>query len=66
MELNIFGVIRISNVIMSMKSYVNHFQKDIIEYAKKKNVGIIHAASNYPNGFAAIVAAKSLRVKSLI
>lgn len=50
---------------MTLTEYVEFFSKEIINLAKKHKVSIIHAASNYPNGIAANIAAKQLGIRSI-
>lgn len=48
-----------------VKPYVDFFTNEIVEQAKKYKPAIIHGASFYPNGMAAIQAAKKLGIKSV-
>jgi glycosyltransferase involved in cell wall biosynthesis len=46
-------------------TYMHLFAKSVVERAKEFKPAIIHAASNYPNGLAAVQAARLLGVKSV-
>ncbi|WP_051221746.1 glycosyltransferase family 4 protein [Neptunomonas japonica] len=50
---------------LTLSEYVEFFSKEIINLAKKHKISIIHAASNYPNGIAANIAAKQLGIRSI-
>ncbi len=50
---------------LTFQQYIQEFSDDIIGKAQRFKTSIIHAASNYPNGLAAIQAAKSLGIKSV-
>jgi glycosyltransferase involved in cell wall biosynthesis len=50
---------------LSFYQYIQEFSNDIISKARQHNASIIHGASNYPNGFAAIQAARKLQIKSI-
>ena len=45
-----------------LKSYLNYYTMAVIDFSKKHSIGLIHAASNYRNGVAAVFAARSLNV----
>ncbi len=45
--------------------YMEHYTDELEKLAIKQNVSIIHGASNYPNGIAAITVAKRLGIKSI-
>jgi len=42
--------------------YIKHYSNEIIKFAKKRNIGILHAFSNYLNGAAAAFAANELNL----
>lgn len=48
-----------------LKSYLNYYVKAVMEFSNKHSIGLIHAASNYRNGVAAVFAARSLNVPSI-
>jgi len=50
---------------LTFEEYISKFSDDVVSLAKENNASIIHAASNHPNGLAAINAAKRLGVKSI-
>ncbi|MBN8431787.1 glycosyltransferase [Microbulbifer salipaludis] len=51
--------------IITFSDYVDSYAAEIEKLATKKRVSIIHAASNFPNAYAAIVAARNLGIKSV-
>ena len=48
-----------------LKSYLKYYTLAVIEFSRKHSIGLIHAASNYRNGVAAVFAARSLNVPSI-
>ncbi|MBO0368806.1 glycosyltransferase [Pseudomonas putida] len=50
---------------LTLTEYVDTFSQQLVTFAQANNVGFIHAASNYPNGLAAVKAARQLGIKSV-
>lgn len=50
---------------LTLSEYIETYSEQLINLAANKRLGIIHAASNHPNGFAAIMAARKLGICSV-
>lgn len=50
---------------LTLTEYIDVYSENIKKLIKEKNVSIIHAASNFPNAFAAIQAARIAGIKSV-
>ncbi|WP_445672765.1 glycosyltransferase [Pseudomonas inefficax] len=50
---------------LTLTEYVDNFAEQLVTYAKANQVKVIHAASNYPNGLAAVKAARQAGIKSV-
>ena len=48
-----------------VEAYVDDYANHVVEMARKHRVGLIHGASNFRNGFAAITAARRLGLPSI-
>lgn len=48
---------------MTIVEYIQHFAEQVAEMAMKHKACIIHAASNFPNGIAAAIAARKLGIR---
>jgi len=50
---------------VGIKKYLENYAHSVIKFAQKNTIGIVHAASNYRNGIAGIIAAKNLNIASI-
>ncbi|WP_444922763.1 glycosyltransferase family 4 protein [Microbulbifer sp. DLAB2-AF] len=50
---------------LTLSEYKDAYSKDVEKYCIEKNICIVHAASNFPNAYAAIQTARKLGIKSV-